>query len=193
MDNHESDYAIAMGNAAEAEAAADSGARAQADYEAQYIVGPASVLGVLDQFATSAEGIAKFAHLVIQEVEEGRVDALRIALFMKTMEHIKDAVNKKLTEYYVREAEKHPGKSFDYRGAEIAIAQHGTKYDYSVCGDPVWNDLKKISDEAGKQLKEREEFLKVLKTPTDLIIEGEGVTVRPPVKTSKTGINISIR
>jgi len=155
--------------------------------------GPTTVISVLEQFSTSAEGIAKFSHLVISEVEEGRVDPLKIALFMKTMEKIMKQVNDRLTEYYVREAEKHSQKTFSHLGAEICIAEHGTKYDYSSCGHPGWTDLTKIIDEAVKQRKEIEDLLKVLKTATDLIIEGEGITVRPPVKSSKTGINISIK
>lgn len=195
MYSHEEEFAANLAMGAEAEAAADSNARAEAEYEVQYMAGkPDNVLAVLDQFATSSEGIAKFAHLVITEVEEGRVDPLRIALFMKTMEKIKETVNEKLSEYYVREAEKHPGKSFEYRGAEISIRENGGKYDFNVCGDPVWSDLKKIADETSRQMKEREEFLKAMKTATDLIVEGEGITVKPPVKVgAKMGIQISIK
>ncbi len=164
------------------------------DYQVQYIAdNPSNVLAVLDQFATSAEGIAKFSFLVKQEVEEGRVDALRVALLMKTLEKIKDDVNKGLAQHYLSEAGKYGDKPFDYRGATISFADHGVKYDYSKCGHPGWNDLTKIIDQATEQRKEIETMLKTFKSPQDLIIEGEGITVNPPVKSGKAGINISIR
>lgn len=154
-----------------------------------------TVLEVLDQFSTSAEGIAKFSHLVKQEVEEGRADALRVAIYMKTMEKIVKDVNEGLSRHYLDEASRQTSndKPFEFRGATISFAEHGVKYDYSKCGHPGWNDLTKIIEHAIEQRKEIEALLKVIKGPTDLIIEGEPLTVTPPVKSGKAGINISIK
>jgi hypothetical protein len=157
------------------------------------VQGPDTVMGVLAQFSTSAEGIAKFSQLVINEVEEGRVDPLDVAIQMKTLEKIVERVGGVLKKYYVSEAEKHGGKPFGWKGAEISVQEVGTKYDYSQCGDPRWNDLTKIIEQAIEQRKELEDFLKHLKGTTVEVIEGEAVSLRPPLRTSSTGIKISIR
>lgn len=164
------------------------------DYKAQYIaVSPDSVMGVLDQFVTSEEGIARFAYLVTTEVEEGRVDPLKVALYMKTLEKIGEIVGKKLSEYYLREAEKYGAKQFAFNGAEISVGPVSTTYDYTVCNHPGWNDLTKLINEATTQRKDIEALLKTLKSPQVLVIEGEAVEVQPPVKNQKDGIKISIK
>jgi hypothetical protein len=154
---------------------------------------PEQPLNLLEQFSTSAEGIAKFAHKVITEVEEGRADALRVAILMKTLEKIYERVNDKLGPYYRTAAEKFGEKPFPYHGAEVVVADTGTRYDYTECNHPGWNDLKKTADETKAQMDDYETLLKALKSPTDLIIEGEGVTVNPPTKKAKAGIKITIK
>ncbi len=152
-----------------------------------------SALAVLEQFSTSAEGIKLFSHLVVNEVEEGRADALQVALFMKTIEKIKEEVNAKLGRHYVTAAEKYAEKIIKYRGAEISLGEVGTKIDYASSGHPGWNDLTRIIEEATKQRKEIEDFLKVIKSPQVIVIDGEAVEVKPPVRSSTTGIKISIK
>lgn len=164
-------------------------------YEVKYIAeGPSSPLALLEQFATSAEGIAKFSHLVIAEVEEGRVSALKVALLMKTVEKIKDQINDTLGKHYRREAETYGEKPFAFNGAEISLADHGVKYDYSECGHPELEQLTKQIEEATAQRKVKEDLLKALKAPMEILLEGgEVVTIKPPTRKAKAGINISIK
>lgn len=189
--NHESDYDMAMG--AGAAAGAEQNAAAQAEYEATYMVGPASAIGVLNQFSTSAEGINRFSRLVGVEVEEGRENPLKVALVMKTLEKIVKNVNDSLSAYYLREATKYSEKTFNYAGAEITVGDVATSYDYASCGDPVWNDLQKIVAHASEQMKEREKTLKTLTRPMVEVIDGEAIEIKPPVRKSKEGIKISIK
>lgn len=163
-------------------------------YEVKYIAeSPESALTLLEKFTTSKEGVARFAAIVINEVEEGRVDALRVALFMKTLEKIKESVNEVLDKYYVSEARKYGEKPFDFRGAQFQVGDVGVKYDYSTCGHPGWNDLEKIIVSATEQQKEIEPLLKALTAPAVLVIEGEAVTVNPPVRKGKQAIKITIK
>lgn len=154
---------------------------------------PSSALAVLEQFSTSAEGIAMFSNMVITEVEEGRADALRVALFMKTLDKIKERINEKLGRHYLTAAEKYPEKVIKLHGAEITIGELGVKIDYASSGHPGWKDLTRIIEEATKQRAEIEEFLKVIKSPQVIVIEGEAVEVKPPVRRGTTGIKISIK
>lgn len=164
------------------------------DYEVKYIAeDPSSAMGLLERFTTSAEGIEVFAHKIITEVEEGRADALRVALFMKTMEKIKDRVNERLAEYYLNEAQKHSAKTFTYRGAEISVGPVSTVYDFSGCGHPGWTHLTNIITLATEQRKEIETLLKAIKEPQGMVIDGEPVHISPPVKKQKDGIKISIK
>lgn len=163
--------------------------------EVQYVaVPPDSVIAVLDQFSTSLAGVEKFSQLVIAEVEEGRQDPLKVALYMKTMEKIVERVNKALPEHYLREASKYGQKTFSHLGAEITIKDTSVKYDYSACGHPPYNQLVKIKEETERQMKDLEATLKTLKAPQEMLFEGgEVATVNPPAVFRKEGIAISIK
>lgn len=157
------------------------------------VIVPDNVVSVLEQFNTSKEGIEKFSSLLIKEVYEGNIDPLKVALFMKTLDKIKDIVNERLGARYVVEASKYGDKPFNHLGAEISIGEAGINYDYSTCNHPGWNELTSLIDNATKQRKEYEATLKTLKEPMTMIHEDEVVTVNPPFKKSKEVIKISIK
>lgn len=77
-------------------------------------------------------------------------------------------------------------------GTAFEITEAGTKYDYSVCGDPVWNRLTSEAKAIKEKLAERETYLKTIKrlTPVGNIIDEdtselhENVELYPPIKTS---------
>lgn len=156
---------------------------------------PSTALGVLEMFSTSRTGIDIFSDQLIQAVEEGEVNPLKIRIWLKTMEEIIERVKKETNEHQLRESEKYPERTFEYAGAKIEKAELGTKYDYSICNDPVHTHLQNIVDEADKQLKARETFLKALSEPLVLVDEGSGevVKVLPPSKKSTTGLKVSIK
>lgn len=154
---------------------------------------PDNVVSVLEQFSTSKEGIEKFSSLLIQDVYNGNVDPLKVALFMKTLEKIKEAVNEQLGARYVVEAAKYGDKPFLHLGAEISVGEVGVSYDYSACNHPGWNDLTMIIQKATEQRKDIEATLKSLKAPMDIRHEDELVTVYPPHKKGKESIKIQIR
>lgn len=163
--------------------------------QVQYIaVPPDNAIAVLDQFVTSAPGIEKFSRLVIAEVEEGRQDPLKVALYMKTLEKIVQRVNKACPEYYLREAGKYGEKTFAFAGAEITVKDVSVRYDYSVCNHPPYQQLAKLREETERQMKDIEATLKTLKSPQEMLFEGgEVATVNPPAVSRKEGIAISIK
>jgi len=151
-------------------------------------------LSTLQLFGTSKESIALFSDLLIREVEEGRVDALKVAIALKSIEKIQERVGEVLKPYYLSEAQKHSAeKPYDSSGAEIQVGENGVKYDYSGCGHPEWTRLQALIEEAIRQQKEPEALLKALRSEQTLVIEGEAVTVRPPVKKGSLGIKIKIK
>lgn len=164
--------------------------------EISYIaVHPDNVMSVLDQFQTSKEGIEKFAALVVAEVNEGREDSLKVALFMKTLEKIAESVNKQLAGKYCRDAAGYPEKTIALRGAEITLCNTSTKYDYASSGDIEWEMAHTAEQLAINKRKEREEFLRALKTSMTAVNDqtGEVYTISPPDVTRTEGIKISIK
>lgn len=153
---------------------------------------PATAMGVLQLFATSKDEIERFANKLIDDVKEGRVDALTMAVFMKTVEKLPEVVNKSLAENYLNEVSKYSEKIIKHRGAEISVVPF-TRYDYSACGHPGWNDLQKIATETNARLKEIEDQLRNTKEGYQMLVEDEVVQIHPPAKTQKDTLRISIK
>jgi hypothetical protein len=146
-------------------------------------------------FSTSRTGIDIFSDQLIHAVQSGEVNPLKIRIWIKTVEEILERVKKETNEHQLREAGKYSEDTFDYAGAKITKAELGTKYDYSVCGDPVHKHLSDIVESAKEQLSEREAFLKALREPLVMVDEGSGEVTRviPPLKKSTTGLKVSIK
>lgn len=146
-------------------------------------------------FNTSKAGIEKYVKQCIQGVEGGILPPLHMAIYLKTMEKIIEGIQNGIKESALAEAEKYE-KNFEFHGAKIEVAELGTKYDYANCGDSVWANLdgqiKKLSEEK----KQRETFLKTLKEPVAMANKasgGEIININPPIKSSTTGIKITIK
>lgn len=151
-------------------------------------------ISTITNFNTSKEGIAKFVNQCTQEIEDGLIDPLHMAIYLKTMEKIVEGIQSKIKESALSEAEKY-GKSFEFRGANIDVSELATRYDYANCQDIIWNDLNKRVAELTEKRKQREAMLKTIKDVMTLVDEATGETwrVNPPIKYSTTGIKITIK
>lgn len=156
---------------------------------------PETAIGTLRLFATTQVQVDKFSDDLIESVKSGEVNPIELLVMLKAFEKVSDRVLKEIRDNAVTEAAKHPGNSFEWNGNKIEKSELGTKYNYSICNDPVYNQRKSIANEADKQLKDRETFLKALKEPITIVdeITGEVTTIIPPLKTSTTGLRVSIR
>lgn len=136
-----------------------------------------------------------FSDGIIQSVQAGEVNPLTVLIQLRAMEKASERILKEIKDNIMTEAGKYPGNEFEYAGNKLTKAEHGTKYDYTACGDPVYAQRLKIAQEASEQLKEQESFLKALKAPITVVDEGSGevVTISPPTKKSTSGLNVSIR
>jgi hypothetical protein len=116
---------------------------------------------------------------------------LQIRAMEKAFEDIKNNIKTNIN----TEADKYPGVTFNYKGVELAKGDVHTSYDYAVCGDTVYERLKVDADTANAKLKERESFLKGIKSPLIVVDEltGEVVTIQPPLKKSTPGVKFFIR
>lgn len=156
---------------------------------------PETPTQLLTLMASTSTQIDVFSDGVIQSVKEGEINPLTVLVQLRAMQQASERILKEIKDNLMSEADKYSGNKFEYLGNTITKAEHGTKYDYSACGDPVYRRLLQISDEANSQLKERENFLKAVKSPFTFVDDesGEVVTISPPVKKSTSGLNVSIK
>jgi hypothetical protein len=156
---------------------------------------PTSAMGVMRLLPDSKQGVQMFSMQLINAVKNGEVNALQLQALFKMIEKVIENVSPNIKQNLLAEADRYPEKKFQAFGFEIEKAENGTKYNYESCGDPIYNHRKQIADEAVRQLKEREEFLKAIREVTPLVDpeSGEVATVHPPVKTSQTGLKFSLK
>jgi hypothetical protein len=153
------------------------------------------------------------ANTIINGIIEGNVDPMTTHMFLKRMEKLSETVLadedvKRITlEAANNSIEK--GSSFNYMGAKLTVMAVYTSYDFSACGDPLWDSLDIIEKQIKDMKKERETQLKAFfpeakagslfgsVNPTVIVDHiyslqqmdcGEEVKLMRPIKYQKTGI-----
>lgn len=149
---------------------------------------PITEITWLDAPGLSKQQNTSLADAIIRKVEQGEVNPLTAFLQIKSIEDVCKKAKEGINQWSLEEAQKHGVRSFDYQGAKVEISELGTKYDFSSCGDVIWESLK-------QQLKDRESFLKTIKEPIEMVNPdgGEIYRVHAPVKRSTTGLKITLK
>jgi hypothetical protein len=151
----------------------------------------------------SKKSAVSAATKIYSSIMDSGVSALKVAEMFKyvdeTLEQLKemtDAKGKNKFVDLVREEIKtnsDNGKSATTKnGTKFEFFEAGTKYDYSACGDPIWNRLNGQMETLKVKMKDRESFLKGLKGETVMgnVIDPEtselfeDVKLYPPIKNS---------
>ncbi|CAB4126229.1 hypothetical protein UFOVP153_19 [uncultured Caudovirales phage] len=126
-------------------------------------------------------------------LETGRIlDAAKsIAQMEELLKQIKG--NKDLKNAIRDEVAKY-GKEYKSDTVKIELAEVGTKYDFSQCGDSELKDLYETLEQIKAKVEEREKFLKNLPlSGLDVITDdGEVVHVYPPSKSSTSSYKVTI-
>jgi len=167
-----------------------------------------STTSILALFETDKAQRISFAQDIINRIENGEIEPLKVHLQLKMMENIIEILTdrnektnkswelaKKYHKLLLEVAEKNP-KKFDMFNASFETKETGVKYDYSLCGDPVITELLAKQKRIDEQVKERQAFLKTLpaKGMTVVIEEtGEAVDFFPPAKSSTTSLTVSLK
>jgi hypothetical protein len=127
--------------------------------------------------------------------DEGKIDTLtalgRIEFLSQILDGAKEAFRIRAVEeldLYGPEAKsgvKKDGVTFKHK--ETAV-----KYDFTNCD--YWNSLKEEEESISKNRKDFESLLKTLKTATEIAdpLTGEMIRVVPPIKSSKTTVEITL-
>ncbi len=151
-----------------------------------------TITNTLAILPTTKEQVATFAAKLENELQSGSVNPLDIIHIQKCFEKTFEKIKPTLSELARTEAEKY-GKSFEFKGAKIELAEVGVKYDYSKCGHLDYNRLVAEIDTLNEKKKALETMIKTFKGETNMISEdGEPMTVYPPTKTSTSSIKVTI-
>ena len=150
----------------------------------------------VNKIPASKEEQAVLSSAMINSVLDGEIDPIKAVVQAKSLVEtltlfLKD---KGVNDLVLREVEKY-GKQTSKDGATIAIKEVGSKWDYSECGDPIYNRLSSQKAEIEEKLKEREALLKSTREPRTEVDEetGEVYTVNPPSKRSTTSYAITFQ
>jgi len=156
---------------------------------------PDTALSVLGLFSTSKEGVTLFASKVINSVEAGEIDPLKVQIYCKTLELIAEKIKEGIKDQAKTEAAKYGDKPFLHAGAELHLTSTYTVYDYEACNDSIWDRFDHDAKVNTEARKERETFLRALKEPMEVLdnMTGEVIILRPPVKKSTEGVKVSIK
>lgn len=151
------------------------------------IIQPSNPLEVMTLFDADANKLDTFIDYVCNTIESGMDDPLKVLAYSKKMEYVTSRITERIKEAAKKEFENH-GERANLFGCEMAYAPTFTRYDFTACGDPQWNEASKI-------VEERESFLKGLKSPQTIVVEGTGevVEVRPPIKKQSFGIKTTVK
>ncbi len=156
---------------------------------------PSSPRELLTMMASTSTQIDIFSDGVIRSVQDGEINPLDVVVQLKAMELASDRIKSEIHNNVLSESDKYPGKEFEWKGNKITKAEHGTKYNFTVTNDPEWIILSEQLRVVTEKIKAREAFLKAMTSSMEVLDSnsGEVVTISPPNKTSKSGINISIK
>lgn len=151
---------------------------------------------LFNQDLMSRDGIKKLSDAIVQSLDDGNFNPLDFKLAAKGFEKLMEAVKKPIDKAAMTEAEKYSAKNFTYKGADIQVSENlGVSYDYSGCNHPEYVRVLEEFNAIAKRKKEIEAQLQATKHSFTMIDEdtGEVVTVYPPIKSSSSGIKITIK
>lgn len=154
-----------------------------------------TVLEVFEKGLTKSEIKSIANETVLSLLEGGRplLMAEAISAMEVFVKEVKD--NPEFKSYVREEAEKYPKGFVSQSGAKIELAEVGTKYDYSQCGDVEWEMMDAEMKSLKEKISEREKFLKNL--PGAGIEQlnketGEVTRIYPPSKSSTSSYKITL-
>lgn len=184
----------------------------QRQYEQQEVTNEPVLSPVkkLALFQTTKDERILFISNLMDEIEAGKIDPLKVHVQFKCIEDIlyqlttldekknKDAfmIAKKYRAALQEAAETYGQKKFGYMNSQIEIKETGVKYDYSKCEDLELVELLKQQEILDKKVKARQDLLKTVPEKGMIFTNeesGETYTIYPPAKSSTTSIAVSLK
>lgn len=149
---------------------------------------------IKQSFGNMSKASIEITALDVQsQIENGEINPLELLRTFKTLEKLIENVKPILDKAALAEAEKYPEKTVELLGAKFTKKEGTPTYDWSVCNDEVLNELQANQKEYVEVIKKRQEFLKNISGSIQLVTkEGEVVDIYPPVKSSKSIVQVTI-
>lgn len=153
---------------------------------------------ILSLFETTKAERQDFIVRVVEALDSGTVDPLKVHMQTKCMEDIIKGLNaNSIYKTRVLEAAQTYGqKSFEFGHGKVEIKETGVKYDFSKCEDPILVSLYEQQAAIDEQVKQRETMLKTVSEKGLTITDeetGDTFTVYPPAKSSTTNVAITLK
>ena len=142
----------------------------------------------------SKTSIAKLSTILVNQVLEIG-NPLELAEQIAASENLVKAIkeDKRFADYVREQLDQYKGKFNTESGTKIEAAEVGTKYDFLICKDPVFESLEVELKQIEEKLKARKEFLKTVPASgIDIRIDDELITVYPPSKSSTSSYKITL-
>lgn len=141
-------------------------------------------------------GQNELRELMKNSLADGEVNPIEAVVKAKSMYEVLSSFLKDddVKELVVNECEKYgKGETPSFAGAKVQVKETGVKWDYTDCGDPVYDSLALQMEELKRLMKEREAYLKTITVRKTEVDEetGEIYTVLPPVRTAGTSYSIT--
>ena len=155
-----------------------------------------TTVNILSLFQTNKSERQSFVSDVIERLESGEVDPIKVHAQCKKMEDIVKALTGNETYKSVLiEAVERNGKKFNSFDAEFSVKEAGVKYDYSQCGDVKTLELMAEVEKLSEQIKARQKLLQMLPIEGIQKVDefGEVCTIYPPSKSSTTTVNVILK
>lgn len=152
-------------------------------------------LGFANVISSNKKQLQAISASMIDKAKEGELDPVEafvaarkgIEFFKKMEEGLRPLVENDL--------KLSKGQDYKHNSVLFEGAVTKTEYDYEATKDSVWIDLDKQIKDLTEQKKERETFLKTLKTKLTTVDEdsGEVIEIFPPVKSESFGIKATLK
>lgn len=151
-----------------------------------------------DSIPSTKQEQRQLAEAFAQKVTDGDVSPISAYVQMKSLGNVIDGFlkNKEVKDLAIAEIEKYgKGETPSFRGATLRTGETGARYDFTVCGDPVWDELNAQLEQIREQMKKREKYLQLLQAPKTEIDEatGEVYTLYPPARQSTTSVIVTYK
>jgi hypothetical protein len=159
------------------------------------IILPDSPSSVMQLFDADKKSLIGFATTVINAVQDGNEDALKVHAVAKKNIFAMEKIIEGIKENVKTEAAKYGDKPFMYANAECHYTPTSTTYDFEACGDQELVRLQLEFEAVKAKLDQRKEWLKTMGNPENILNAetGETFTIYPPVKRSSMGIKVTLK
>jgi hypothetical protein len=146
----------------------------------------------IDQFSLlnlSKQAITEQAQLIVDAVKEGHIDPLKAMAYTHKLLTMCKEIDANIRPLAQEALNGSKVSSFECSFSETKTA---SKFDYAGTGDIEYDRLLEAAEKANKALKEREGFLKSIKSPIEMVdtLTGETYTINPPVNTYSLSLKI---